>query len=265
MTTSTNVFSDPQATMAILLRPPENFESLYQGLARSTPLPFVMANSEGRYLSRDFRASSPEMSSLLLRYVPVTIGATMLLAIPRARFLIAGEPAEGAYTFELRWRMRALGDHNASQENAIPYPYSLPGVRGATEDDGANRIFIPTWTSERFVPSTNEADIGSGLLPVVAAGPQVGYAAQGVFKPNTVGGETIGHAPNTYYAPLQRRVLGNELSVVCYRAGGGSTWDFPGEDGGISNVYGTNLSGVSHPVFQGVGMLLFMLTGSPAL
>lgn len=264
--TSINVFPDPQGSMGFLLRPPDNFESLYQGLARSTPLPFVLANEQGRYQALDFRAGETDMSSLLLRYVPVAIGATMMLCIPRARYAAAGEPAEGTYTFELRWRARTNADHNKSQENGVPFPYSLPEGRGATENDGAQRIFLPTWTSEKFVPSAESAAIGDGLLPVVAVGPQVGYAAQGVFKPDTVGGPTIGHAPNTFFSPVLRRVLGNELSVVCYRDGvGNATWDFTGDDGGISNVYGSNLAGTTHPVFRNVGMLLFMLTGSPAL
>lgn len=263
--TNTNVFSDPQSSVALLLRPPSGFEDLYQGVARSTPLPFVAADSQGRYLARDFRADQEDISAFYLRYVQVPLGATMQLLIPRARQLTLGEPAETTYTYELRWRLRTIVDHNASQENAHPFPYSMPANRGAPEDDGAARTLLPGFTSEAVVPTAP----GNGNLPIVAGGagdPQVGYATQGLYVPATVGGETIAHAPNAYFNPLLRRVLGNELSVVCYRTEGDSdTWNFAGEDGGLSNVYGRNLSGIQHPIFENVGMLLVFVAGSPAL
>lgn len=265
-TPATNSFPDPQATIAAILRPPDDFESLYQGVARSSPIPFVQADGQDRFLPVDFQAGNPEMSEFLARYVRVPIGATMMLLIPRALYLLAGEPAEGTdYLYELRWRLRTQRDHNTSQEQFTPFPYSLEARRGAYEDDpNVNRILIPAWTSEVIDP----AAVGNRQLPIISGGaadPQVGYATQGLYVPATVGGETIGHSPNAYFPAVLRRVQGNELSVVVYRETGGSTWDFTAEDGGISNVYGTNLSGVGHPVFKNVGILLVFLTGSPAL
>lgn len=264
-TPNTNVFNDPQGGMAVLLRPPSGFETLYQGLSRATPLPFVMADSQDRFLPLDPRAGTDEISEFLARYVPVPIGATLLLLIPRARYM-TDTPQETSYTYELRWRLRTVEDHNFAQgQNNPTVPYSLQSRRGAPENDGAQRVLFPGFTTEAVVP----AAVGNGVLPVVsgsAADPQVGYATQGLYLPDTVGDETIAHAPNAYFAPLQRRVVGNELSVVAYRAAGEDTWDFAGDDAGISNVYGTNLGGTeTHPIFPNVGMFLVFLAGSPAL
>jgi hypothetical protein len=263
---STNVFNDPQSVMAVTLKPPDGFEALYQGVSRSNPLPFVMADARDRFLPLDARAATDAISEFLARYVPVPIGATLLLLIPRALFLVE-TPQEELYTYELRWRLRTVDDHNTAQSQNNPtVPYSLQARLGAPEDDGTARILLPAYTSEVIVP----AAVGNGQLPIVSGGaadPQVGYATQGLYVPATVGGETIAHAPNAYFAPILRRVVGNELSVVAYRTDGATEWDFQADDAGISNVYGTNqvTGGTPHPVFPNVGMLLVFLAGSPAL
>ena len=110
--------------------------------------------------------------------------------------------------------------------------------------------------------------VGNNQLPVVAgdvASPQRGVADQGTYIPATVGGFGTAFAPNVYFPPILRRVVGNELSVVAYRTSGATEWDFANDDAGMSNLYGTNLGGVAHPVFPGVGMYLVFLAGSPAL
>jgi len=241
---------------------------LYQGLARSTPLPFVMADQQNRFLPLDPRAGTPnsELSEFLARYVPVSIGATLMLLIPRALFF-TDEPAEIFYTYELRWRLRTIDDHNFAQKNNNPtVPYSLIGKRGAPDDSGNNLVSLPAYTSEVIVPAV----VGSGVLPVVSGdldNPQPGVADQGTYIPATVGGFSTAFAPNVYFAPLLRRIVGNELSIVAYRAGGASTWDFTADDAGFSNLYGTNkvAGGTPHPIFPGVGMYLVFLAGSPAL
>lgn len=263
---STNVFNDPQSAMAVLLRPPDGFEGLYQGVAKANPMPFVMADAQGRYLPLDARAGTDNINEFLARYVPVPIGATMMLLIPRAEYL-AVTPQETIYTYELRWRLRTHADHNFAQANNNPtVPFSLVEQLGAPDDIGTKQTFLPAYTSEVFVPTAP----GNGQLPVVSGGaadPQVGYATQGLYVPATVGGETIGHAANAYFAPVLKRVLANELSVVAYRASdvGGATWNFSTDDAGMSNVYGTNQGGTRHAVFPNVGMLLVFLAGSPAL
>jgi len=263
---NTNVFNDPQGAMAVLLRPPDGFEALYQGVAKANPLPFVMADSQDRFLPLDARANTDDISEFFARYVPVPIGATLLLLIPRALYF-TNSPQESIYTYELRWRLRTVEDHNVAQAHSNPtVPYSLQARRGAPEDDGTARTMIPGYTSEAIVPTA----VGNGQLPIVSGGaadPQVGYATQGVVVPDTVGGETTGHGPSVYFPPILRRVVGNELSVLAYREPntGGSTWDFQTDDAGISNVYGTNQGGDQHPVFPNVGMLLVFLAGSPAL
>ena len=266
--TTQNVFDDPQGSIAVLLRPPSGFETLYQGLARSTPLSFVQADQEGRFLPLDPRAGTAgsELSEFLLRYVPVPIGATLMLLIPRTLYLSEG-PAASTYTYELRWRLRTLPDHNSAQAHNNPgVPYSLIARRGAPEDDADNLISIPAYTSEVIVPAVT----GNGVLPVVSGGaadPQPGVADQGTYIPATVGGFSTAFAPNLYFPPVLRRVVGNELSVVAYRTAGATEWDFTADDAGMSNLYGTNLvtGGDPHAVFPGVGMYLVFLAGSPAL
>lgn len=270
MTTPTNTFNDPQSVIALSLRPPDGFEGLYQGLARSTPLPFVASAGfpQDQYLPKDPRAGQPEMSARLLRYVTTPIGATMQIVIPRALYVTGGEtPAEGAYTYELRWRLRTVTDHNVAQDQRSDptVPYTLIPRRGAPDASDNPLTVLPAYTSEAVVPSV------SGLnnqLPVIDSATEPrGVANQGTYIPATVGGFGTAFGPSVYFSPLLRRVLGNELSIVAYRAAGNTTWDFTGDDGGMSNLYGQNLvtGGTRHAIFPGIGLYLVFLAGSPAL
>lgn len=267
--TNHNIFADPQATMSVLCRPPDGFETLYQGLARSTPLPFVPVRYQSglpKFDALDPTAgeASTEISEFLSRFIPSPIGATMMVLIPRARYF-DDIPLEGTYSYELRWRLRTVNDHNQMVEGRgdPAMPYNLITQRGAP--DGSTPLTqIPAWTSEVIVPAT----VGAGDLPVVAPPTQRGYAGQGLFVPDSVGGDGNAYAPNNYNRFL-RRVEGNELSIVGYRTSGDATWDFSGDDAGISNLFGTNLGGtgssVEHPVFTGVGLYVVFMVPSPAL
>ena len=261
--TNHNVFPDPQATMGVLLRPPDGFEALYQGQARATPLPFVPVNytQQGpKFTPLDIVAGSDNISEFFSRFIPAPIGADMLILIPRARYFTE-TAQEGTYTYELRWRLRSVMEHNTSLEKRgdAGMPYNIITQPGAP-DDGTALTALPAWTSE----VTEIAPQAAAALPVVSAPAQLGYAGQGIYVPDSVGGVAAAYAPNNF-ARLLRRVEGNELSIVTYRAAGGTTWDFAGDDAGISNVYGTNQGGDAHEIFLGVGMYLVFLAPAPAL
>ena len=244
---------EPQTSIAHILRPPSNFEAVYEGQLIATPLPFVAPDAAGRYVPLDARAGNPGVQPALARYVPVPLGASLYILIPRAFYPVDEEVEEGIYTYELRWRLRTLQDwQKAAAQNNPTVPYHLITQEGAPDPSLATPelITLPSFTSEATVPTSPGA--GQQVLVSPAA---FGVATQGLFDPSVVGATTA-FAPNNYFPPLIRRALGDELSIVAYRTGGDPTWEFEGDDAGIKLVYGND--------FPGVGIVLLSLAGSPA-
>ncbi len=262
MTGSAAVLADPQASIAYVLKPPTNFEEVYQGVPHTTPIPFVQADP----LSREFRAldafaGKPGVASTLARFVPVPFASSLYILIPVP---LVGT-VETQYEYELRWRIRTLTDWDRSVESArFSHPWQLVPQNGApapTGSGGATEqlLVMPSFCSEVLDPSRLGSDDR-----VLVSRDQYGVSSQGIYTPaSTSSGNMNAALGPVCYPPFLRESLGNELSI-CARLGDEADWDFTGADAAFSNLYGTNLGGTTHPAYPGVGIYLVSMSRSTA-
>jgi hypothetical protein len=240
-------------SIAFVLKPPSNFESVYEGQSRTTPIPFVAADTNGNFSALDPLAGDPNVASNLLRFVPVPIGSSALILIPKAFY---GTNADKGYLYDFRWRLRSNADADATKTaGGLGIPYSMIGLPGApsTPSPTARRT-LPVFTSEQVTPAAT----GNESLPLISVG-NPATLSQGVYDPTTLNNSAAEALGVTYYPPYLRSIVGNELSIEASFESG--NWAFGNTDptngdAGFSNVYGTNIAGPTHPAYPGVGILL---------
>lgn len=250
--------------MGMVLKPPQGFEELYQGVIGTTPIPFVSANLAGDFLATDDVAGKPGFDPNLARFAPVPLGASLLILIPQAIFVTGATTRIGEYTYALRWRLRALAGYTTPAENANnQHPYHLDNQQGAPSTPSPTaRVIEPSYTSELVTP----AAVGTNNRVLIATG-EYGTSSQGIYNPASFAGSSDGDdlalGPN-FYPPLLRPSLGDELSIVASKASG--NWDFGSVaadgDAGFSNVFGTNVAGAAHPAYAGLGIFLLAMSRS---
>ena len=242
-------------SITLVLKPPQNFEQVYQGKPRTTPIPFVIADSSNQFLAKDALAGMTDVDANLLRFVPVPIGSSALIVIPKAFY---GDNPDKGYLYDFRWRLRTNADNAQLATTGQLFPYSMvatPGAPGTTAPT-ARRV-IPCYTSEQVTPTAT----GNENRPLIT-GATSAVLSQGVYDPATLGGDADEAFGSTYFPPYLRPIIGNELSIEASFATG--NWDFSNADptdgdAGFSNVYGTNAAGPMHPFYPGVGILLVIL------
>lgn len=247
---------------AIVLKPPANFESVYQGQPRTTPIPFVVADSSGEFSARDPLAGTTDVSPNLLRYVPLPIGSSLLVLIPVPRYQDGGALVEPAYLYNFSFRLRTITDYNALEKDAEPVmPFSVvPTIGAPSTPSPTSRRVIPAYTTEQVTPALT----GSARRPLIDAATSSDLS-QGIYDPANFAGagdpaagdEALGI---TFFPPYLRPIVGNEFSISASFASG--NWDFsdPTADAAFSNLYGSNVAGPTHKVYPGVGILLVVLT-----
>jgi hypothetical protein len=259
--------NDPQASSALVLKPPKGFEAIYQGEPRTTPIALVAADAKGEFVATDDQAGEPGISATLQRYVAVPLGSSLLILIPQAIYIPVGDPAvTPSYTYELRWRLRTLTDWARGAQNANPsHPWQLLPRFGHQQPPGSTpaeveRIIMPAYSSESLTPSM----AGTNNRSLVAQS-IFGTASQGMY---TAGGPTATDGDVAFgpvcFPPLLRAAIGNELGLCITRSGGGN-WNFndgtASGDGALSNLYGENVAGgaAGHPYFPGIGTYLISM------
>ena len=255
---------NPAGSIVFILKPPQNFESLYEGVSRTTPIPFVAKNENGDFLGLDALAGKAEVAGNLARFVPVPIASSLLIAIPVPRYQDGSSTRSPAYLYDFRWRLRTVSDYNAREKDGNPdMPFSMIPTLGApSTPNPPTRRVMPVYTSEQVTPAL----VGNPNRQLVAPG-TIGSLSQGVYNPADFAGAT---APTdgdlslgiTFFPPYLRPSVGNELSICVSAADG--TWSFSDTsatgDAALSNLYGTNVAGPAHPVYPGVGIVLVSLT-----
>lgn len=239
-------------SMVAVLKPPANFESVYEGQSRTTPIPFVQADANGNFSALDPLANTDGVAANLLRFVQVPIGSSALILIPKA--LYGSNPDKG-YLYDFRWRLRTNADAAAIQQKGGLEPYSMVALPGAPSSPSPTaRRTLPVYTSEQVTPTAT----GNANLPLIAVGSPA-TLSQGVYDPATLSNANAAALGVTYFPPYLKAIVGNELSIEASFATGnwafGNT-DATNGDAGFSNVYGTNVAGPSHPAYPGVGILL---------
>ncbi len=242
---------DAQSAIGLVLKPPTGFEELYDGLIGTTPIPFVAAPFE----VLDERAGARGIASNLVRFVPVPLGGTGLIIIPRALYQDGVLLRAPSYVYDFRWRLRTVADNVAAvTEGNATHPFNMLAMRGApSAPDPTERLVLPAYTSETVTPAV----VGSTARPLVAAG-EYASVSQGVYAlADFVDQSDAALGPN-FFPPYLRALLGNELGIVATKASGNWAFEDTGAtgDAAFSNVYGINVAGTRHAAYPGVGIVL---------
>jgi hypothetical protein len=246
----------------LVLRPPSNFQSVYQGKSRTTaPIPFVVEDVNREFLAADPLAGNADVASNLGRAVAVPIGSSALIIIPKAFYADGSNLRTQAYRYDFRWRLRSIADNASMVQKGQPVmPFSSMTTTGAPSSPApTSRRVIPAYTTEEVTPAATGID-GRPLIDAAT----VATVSQGIYNADDFAAVAPGGDVAlgvTYFPPYLRPIVGNELSIVASMATG--TWNFTDTtdtgDAAFSNVYGTNIAGPSHPPYPGVGILLVIL------
>lgn len=251
------VLSDAQMGMFQVLRPPPNFESIYDGIAGSIPIAFpgTLAPEAGK----------PGFDPNLLAGIPVPLGSRLLVQIPMTIDMYTPVAAY-AYQFVFRTRNQtAVAEAILAGRQASPYhlPSEAPGRKEFSLAPG-ELFFIPG-NSDVEVFEQPEPPFGAALLNVKQQRyvPQITSAW---VQPRTPGGDAAVWQQGTYqfssatdpsgpsWLPLWIDSSGDEMMILAYKLNPGVNWDFGGVDRAFSNTFGTNNGTL--PENPNVGILL---------
>ena len=250
--------NDAQMSMFEVLRPMENFQTVYQGADGTRPIAFP-----GRL---DPLAGQTGYDANLLAGVPVPLGGRLLIQIPMT---IEEYSVEANYEYQLIWRTRnqtAFAKAVAAGRQVAAYhlPTDAAGRKEiGTGDDSANRIFIPgasdiiifeqaegppnaqqNMKPQRYVPQIEVP----WVQPLTENGDEAVWQ-QGVYQFTS----NVSCSGATY-APIWTDASGDELLILCYKLDTGSPWDFTGDDLAFSNTYGNNNGGL--PINPNIGIIV---------
>lgn len=265
---SDTVVRTPELSTATILKPMTGFEQKYQG----APVLFNPIAIPGNL---DRLAGLPGYDPNLLAGVPVPVGSTALLYIPRVLPVYGSNSPNYVYTFV--WRMRAqaeaVADGNLQLSGNLgqrlqgvpevsgnsPGPrYVLPAAMDTITFTDAEPVSPGTFAGqnirglqEEFFGGEWQAPLapsfpnGSGTNPAAKLN-NAGIVSQGLYPDTAISGIGSDYAragwrggPN--YSAITKPIKGNELIILVTRESGTDTsWDFAGPDAEFSEFYGTN-------------------------
>lgn len=266
-----------------VLKPPDDFETIYQG---RSPASFPIAVPG----TPDFRAGNRGYDPNLIGGIPIPIGTRLLLWLPQ--FISNEGVTEIPYLFRILWRLRTVEDQEeaATRSRSSSDPSSIPvglqghfagpsaGVQtdgGVSGTPGQERIIIPACVTsiayEQTEPTPVTAIAQTNLHseqifvggqsfdptgpPIVNAGGTFGVVSQGVY-PDT-NADLIGPT----FLPFETDAFGDEYMLLIHRDASVVTeWDFSagGQDFQLSQLLGT--AGGSREIIPGLG--IYALQGS---
>lgn len=255
------VHLDPQGTMAAVLRPPNNFEGLYAGVAASTPILLVPRTTQQQFRALDVGARRPELDDHFVNMLSVGRNSTLWLWLPRlwTQDSVQTPAVTTDYEYQLVWRLRQLRDRTEDDKQ-----FSLADQRGTVDTSSGTavkRMFIPCAQGPIIRPTI----VGTDELPLVGIG-QTGTLSQGVYDPGNFTTTPTAARGTTYYPPEAVHVRGDEVGLLVRRVNQGlGAWNFATHDAAFSNFFGTNLSEPAdlHPERYYAGVLAFLTTVSP--
>lgn len=251
--------SDPQTSMCTVLKPPKGFETWMQGVALTTPIPMVPVHGDEAKITDTISSTEGlRWDPLMLQYLPVPLGSTVLIWFPRIIFEDTGPGntlIETPYRYQLKWRLRSIQDMAASKRQKT---YSLLGSLGANTALAPNTLqqfAVPAAIGDVIVPAlpTNNNTVlfpnSSGQLMADSQG----FYGQALFLVNPAVPRSV-----LFYPPVLVPALGDELSIYAYRPSGAedTTWEFnaPGNDTGFSAFYGVGTGTYQHPWYPSHGI-----------
>lgn len=233
------VAADAQFTNVRTLRPFEDFQSVYQGVAGTVPI-----SMPG---TLDALAGTPGYSPSLLAGLPVPFGSRLALWIP------APCPT-GPYRITIVWRFRTLRDfvNPANARGRAPYhiPIQRPGVPDSTVVPPAPRVLIPAavavvaYEQPEPTPCLGGASLvvhREELIARITAGSGVPLLPNGTFatiQQGVLDPATSPIAPFPIFGPFWRDVEGDEM-LINIEKNDATPWDFSpgGADEVFSQIY----------------------------
>lgn len=260
------VLSDPQFSVAKILRPFAGFEAVYQGQAARIP---IQVTQGGEAL--DANAGKPGYAPNLLKGLSIPMGARLLIWLPSLNAsVIQPPPSPLPYKWEITWRMRDVFDFRQSR---IPYHYPKQGL--GVPDGVSPRVVIPAAAHgsvyNQAEPATPPIDVGvvqnirteditargraygagTGTdLPLIPAGTP-GAFEQGILP------TTLFQAPRPIYDVFEVMAAGDELMLGLHRdQTGAANWDFA--VGGIDQIVSTFLGTGTGRAFPDVGVYVMI-------
>jgi len=253
--------ADAQFSLVRTLRPPPDYETVYQNTAGAIPFP-------GRV---DENAGKPGFDSNLLAGLPVPLGSRILLWLPMITSTtdpVQTEPDQG-YIYKIVFRLRNPRDFRNPGQDGVRKPYHFPkqapGVPDTTVPVNQARFIIPAcaWvvayqqpesvitsngpTSQiRIYPEgimPNQRQTGVAISPADAAA--VGVMQQGVFDPAIVPAAASTAQPA--WLPLFLDACGDDMLILFQKVIRGitvDTWDFSGDDAAVPQFYSSDEAGI---------------------
>jgi len=285
---SENVTQSAEFSNAAILRPFDNFESIYQGLSVEQD-PLALPGGVDRL------AGKPGYDPKLAAMLPVPLGARVVIWLPRLSSLNYGEDTP-EYFYSLVWRIRSQAEAttDAERRSAAHFGQRLqgrpqaPGASPAVDTQGPRFVLpaaIETVAGNLPLAEPRRVSINTALLQVKPPrgwrapvssdypGPlvsqKVGRAliySQGYYEdtngtaaPSDANAGFLG-APQ--YFIYQTVAQGDELALLITRdsGDGGPSWDFTGPDRPLSAFLG-NDSG-TQSILENAGVYVF--TGARA-
>lgn len=265
--------------LASVLKPPRNFENVYEGLDPAL-YPIALPGT------LDFRAGDRGFDSNLMAGLPIPLGSRVLFWFP------AAYTSEGfsmpTYTWRILWRLRSTGDKaerdaqgNQPQKGLVghlPVAFEgLPADGGAAPGDPTQeRIVIPCAISSVAYEQTEPAGSADATInlrgeDVIVQGNSYNttnapirvdnaavrlVAEQGLYPfPQQDNGRTSGPR----FLPYMVDAMGDELILLVNRTG--VNWDFGGADFLFSQIFGTSNGTVPAPL---PGLGVYVMTGTGA-
>lgn len=254
-----NVLSDAQMSMFQVVRPPGNFEAIYQGQAGTIPIAFPG--------TLDPQAGQPGFAAELLAGVALPLGSRVSIQIPMTIDMYTSEPN---YAYQFLWRIRNQQTlHDAILAGRPAGPYHLPSEElGRNEiqgDPAATRFFIPAASDIEIFEQAEPVGVGPATLvlrpqlyiPEMANSwvqPLTPTGAHGVWQQGAYQFSNDVNCSGPTWFPVWLDAGGDELLILVYKLDTGVPWDFTGVDQGFSNTYGTNASGL--PINPNIGILI---------
>jgi hypothetical protein len=263
--------NDAQFGIVKVLKPFPNFEDVYQGKDRSTPIAFPG--------TLDAQANRPGYAPNLLAGTPVPLGARVVLWIP----VCIAEPVVQDVDYFFIWRLRNIRDFRDpgpnSQRAPFHFPRQSPGAPDSTipaprfvlPASCQQLVFDPVFPASDLpavsVSKRNWLRIGNGSAGSVDAltpSGVPGIVQQGVLDP-AFGPQAAG---DPLFVPYSTYAQGDELIIFAMPQpappGAMYNFDLAAADFPFSNVYGKGGTGAAtHPSYPDVGIYLMVGTPGP--
>lgn len=252
--------ADAQFSLVRTLRPPPDYETVYDGSGGAIPFPGRVDESAGK------AGFDPN----LLAGLPVPLGSRILLWLPMITSTadpVQTEPDQG-YIYKIVFRLRNPRDFRNPGQGGVRQPYHFPkqspGVPDTTVLANQARFVIPAcaWVvayqqSETFSANGPFAQIRmypEGIMPNqqqtgVATSPAdptaVAVVQQGVFDPAVVPASKSTAQPA--WLPLFLDACGDDMLILFQKVLRGVTvdnWDFSGDDAAVPAFYSNDEVGI---------------------